>query len=804
MNEIEDQLQRYGAAVEREMLSRADDAPEPGAASPRRRRVLTIAAAIAALAVSAGTFWVSRSGDDGVQVATTTVVPSIVTDETEPAEAEPTGVFGTATDSVLLFSDGIDGVTAIDLDRRLASRRVVEGALAGDPRYTLTRTAGRFIVGWGEVYAASLDDTPSVKIADTAVYTPAAEEGEVWVVSWDDGRLGIGSSTLQRVRVDGMVTYSSPRFDLTGLQPVLGVPGGLAGNMGVGVAVWDAESDGTGSPLGPGPAVAISSDGRSLAWCRSTCAETHVVELEKKGAATGPFVSPGDQQIALSPDGDRLAVLRPVGDSAQLVVVDRRTSEEVVIARDLNEFGALQWAQDGRQLFYTDNWHLQTTRIGRYETTEHTWELASVPVGDVQSAIVLDRDETAELFSTDLVPAAACPGAGGTYPSGREGTCTFAFESDLPELEKVGSKVIVETTKVTGGDNGTTEVVMEFDRPLPNGDVRYVEDIRALGDVDEIVYTIQHARSVHVCDSVHSFPPPAEGTIDLLIPADWFAEVDGAHTSELDLTNNPAKFVVCGPHERYFQYSIWGPESVDLDSVTVEVDAARTRLSVEIEPGEAKPSELAPDVAAAAEALVLDFLDDLRRGDLDAAARKWNGYPETNPEASATDRVPFIEALLSDSAFASLLEADVQTFVNASSEWPDASPVVTVLAPAGAHGPAVAVGFLVGDSDLGYPVEGGEPDQMWIYRLPSVADRPDEVGSVVEPGEEIVLPTVPVEGVARAYLNGTEIPATVDYTGSTTSIQIPDSVEGTVAITVSLATPELSAVRAFALTIGDS
>jgi len=133
------------------------------------------------------------------------------------------------------------------------------------------------------------------------------------------------------------------------------------------------------------------------------------------------------------------------------------------------------------------------------------------------------------------------------------------------------------------------------------------------------------------------------------------------------------------------------------------------------------------------------------------------------------------------------------TFVNASWGRTTATPVVTVFAGADQGRPAVAVGFLVGFSD-----EQGEPGQMWIHRLPT-ADN--QFQSTVDPGGEVTLSGVPVEGGARAYLNETEIAVVVDHSNFTTTIAIPNTAEGTVALTLSTATPELSAVQTFVLTI---
>jgi hypothetical protein len=83
-----------------------------------------------------------------------------------PSTTAQPGVFSTATNTVLLFSDGTVGATAVDLDRRVAGRRVIEGERAGDqalPSHTDRRPS---VVGWAEIYAAPLTGRSSTKIDD--------------------------------------------------------------------------------------------------------------------------------------------------------------------------------------------------------------------------------------------------------------------------------------------------------------------------------------------------------------------------------------------------------------------------------------------------------------------------------------------------------------------------------------------------------------------------------------------------------------------------------------------------------------
>ena len=423
MLDIEDQLRRYGDAVEHHLEQGRDDQVLTAPPTRRRSRRWLVAAAVLVITLGSATLIVARVYDDPTVVSTT-----------PDASGPRAGVFSAPTDTVLLFSDGIDGATAIDLDRRIAGRRVIEGERAGDQSFRLTLTGGHLVVGWGEIYAAPLAGGASRKIADATIYLPASEPGEVWTLTWEGGRIGAGTATLQRVSVDGTVMFTSHDFDPSVMQPVIGVPGGMVVDTKNGVAVWDANTGSAGPVLGPGPATAASSDGRSLAWCESTCANVHVVSLARTGRPTAQHVAPGSQQLALSGDGTHLAFLRPARGQADLVIRDTKGQEHVV-AQDLDPTGALQWSTDGRQLFYSEGSYRESTmRIGRYDPAIDRWEVRRIPVGDGLAPLALTRADARSFFSDRLSPADDCRGANGSYPSGRSGTCTFAFSTpDFPD-----------------------------------------------------------------------------------------------------------------------------------------------------------------------------------------------------------------------------------------------------------------------------------------------------------------------------------------------------------------------------------
>jgi hypothetical protein len=351
----------------------------------------------------------------------------------------------------------------------------------------------------------------------------------------------------------------------------------------------------------------------------------------------------------------------------------------------------------------------------------------------------------------------------------------------------------VENIRVEGNGpftGGTERVVIDFNEPIPVDQVEFVADITSVEAPSRALYTVQGTRSgAHVCDSVHSMP----GTVDLLIPADWFADADAHEVAELDTVDNPAKFVVCGPHNGFIQYSVWGPLSAEFDDVTVTVSPDRTSIAIGIT--SETSTRLDP---RAGQTVVAEFLDALRAGDVDAAAELWTGYPELSPDAGTQDRARYIEDLLADPTFTRVLRSDrTSTFVMPSTDGE--GQVVTVLDARSGDNPPAAVAFLTGMTD--------DRTGMAIHRLPVqafTAETVDLPAGYVQQGLEIAVPGVPVEGEARAFINEQEVPVEIDYDNMNVSVSIPADALGDVAVTVVTSSPELPGVRAFAVTVREA
>lgn len=355
----------------------------------------------------------------------------------------------------------------------------------------------------------------------------------------------------------------------------------------------------------------------------------------------------------------------------------------------------------------------------------------------------------------------------------------------------------VERIQVIGNGpllGGTERVVIDFNEPLPEEAIAYVTDLALLDPANGIVYTAQGPAQTRTCDSVHGVPDGGVGSVDLFVPAARFADERAHEGPPLETVDNPAKFIICGPHNGYIQYAIWAPLSADPADVSVTVSDDRKSLTIDI--STQGDSTLDP---SAGQTVVAQFLDDLRAGDLEAASERWTGYPELGPDASAAERVPFIADLMANRIISRILVSDAtMTFVTSSTD--ELGQVVTVLDARDAENPPTAIAFLTG-----WSAEQGRPGEMWIRRLPlqpgtgEVLDlAPD---SFVDPGRELVISGVPVEGGARAFANDSEIPVEVDHSNLTTTVTVPADAEGDIAITIVRSSPELPGVYAFAVTV---
>lgn len=204
---------------------------------------------------------------------------------------------------------------------------------------------------------------------------------------------------------------------------------------------------------------------------------------------------------------------------------------------------------------------------------------------------------------------------------------------------------------------------------------------------------------------------------------------------------------------------------------------ARWRLAEETTPS------MRETEARATEAEVRAFLDDLRRGDLDSAQARLSTLAPRPAADLATDPVLM------------RLAASGELVVTVTPSWSftDPAPVVTASTGTDADGGLVAAAFLV---DASQPLgAGGGP----IHRVQTVGDTP-EIDTAVAPGEQIVIPSVPVEGGGRAFLGDLEVALDVNHEALEMRVTYPPGTTARI-LTISVATPELPTATAFVLDV---
>ena len=382
----------------------------------RRARVAIACALVAGLAT--GAVVLTSAGGDTRRV------------NTPPAA----GVFPDASNTVLVLDDGYDGVTLVDLDRRVAVRRVVEGQRAGDQPYRLGRAGDRLIVGWDDVYAAPLAGGASKLLGHATIWVPAAEPGRIWTVDWPGGRIGLGNPTTRLLDLTGRVLLEAS-FDPAIGFPAIGIPGGLAFETQEGVALWDAATNQVTARLGRVPRVSTfvsDSHGDLLAWCETECDLFHVTRLAPSGPVDHPILPPHGttfdaRNARFSPDGRLLATT----GGGWITIVDSETgaprrsfSSEPA---DPNLPPALAWSADGSRLYFTsDSYQQGETRLGEYVVATGDVHFATLPFGGAIRGVAVDRADVEALLDAPIGTEAACPPPA-IQPSGRTGACAFEF-----------------------------------------------------------------------------------------------------------------------------------------------------------------------------------------------------------------------------------------------------------------------------------------------------------------------------------------------------------------------------------------
>jgi hypothetical protein len=240
-----------------------------------------------------------------------------------------------------------------------------------------------------------------------------------------------------------------------------------------------------------------------------------------------------------------------------------------------------------------------------------------------------------------------------------------------------------------------------------------------------------------------------------------------------------------------------GPPSTTVDSTTTEApttthDGPIVLPDVSLPEGPELTSSASPTEA------VTEMVAALRAGDTPGAATHWTGYPDVLvlPDVDvAAEKVDALDALVAAAPW--LLDADLTTTEVDGPAFPGNPPpkIVTITATTD-EGPR-AMAFVAGRV---------ETDGRWVVgRVPTApygVPVTPEAGATVASGSTVTFLTSPIEGGARAYVDGVEVPVEDDRAATELRVAIPAGAVGAVTVTIAIATPELTDALAAVYVIG--
>jgi len=186
-----------------------------------------------------------------------------------------------------------------------------------------------------------------------------------------------------------------------------------------------------------------------------------------------------------------------------------------------------------------------------------------------------------QAVATDAAAGAA--GSQAPIPNAERPTSAPADELDEPT-----PFLTMEWMDVSGGPDGTERVVLVFDKDLPEVPVRFVDDV-ASPEPSAVSYTTQGPgdEGVRVCDGIHWFPGATKGSVDLLLPGNWFELGSESYLGHYRTDPEPvkrgtvSKIPICVTKNGFIQVSVWGPASDNPEDVTVSVEGNTITLDIE-------------------------------------------------------------------------------------------------------------------------------------------------------------------------------------------------------------------------------
>jgi hypothetical protein len=418
---VEERLQQAAASLRGGLLRRP--VPDPPTQGKRRLMPAVLAASVAVVSIVVLMMAIPGEPDpallppaDPTSTSTSVAVPSgLVVPETGPIFGEETGV-------LLLYDDGLEGLIAIDPDRRLGSRLLLAGQRPGDEPYSMVRVGDHLVVGWGEPHAVEISTLESTSLGQALIFLPGPEDDRVWMIQdpWD-------TPTVWQVGLDGQ-TLTEPTGTPAGMEPRIGVTGGLALTAEDGVVLWDSASGESREVKGTGHGIPLDSTSSRLLWCSDPCTELTLTDTETLESET--FQPPtgyvrfehGRDSRHLTEDGDHLAVVVESADGGRaLWVHDVESGESAVLADPETSVYHVTWSPKEDQVFASSySYGERSTTIWRYDVASGELTSVTIPVSGSLTLAVVDSQHS---------PVYIPPGAD-TIPSGRCGsgmTCVFDF-----------------------------------------------------------------------------------------------------------------------------------------------------------------------------------------------------------------------------------------------------------------------------------------------------------------------------------------------------------------------------------------
>lgn len=373
------------------------------------------------------------TGETSLPPATVTTTPPTTSSTTTPRPTTTSSlavklpaagpIFGEATGVVLLLDDGLEGLTAVDPDRRLVDRSPVEGQRRGDEPYSMIRVDDKLVVGFGEPHAVDIASRRALSLGAATIFVPAAEPNRVWMIDYPgDGRIGSGTPQAWQVDVSTGEALNDPAPLPVAGYPAIGIQGGLALQTDTGLTLWNVstgeltglESDGAGAhlpeqvPHHPQPGFPHDVFGEDLIWCSGECMRLAVTNTSTLITQIYDPLPPFDTFLVasrMSPDGRYLAAL--VGfdgyRGTAIWVLDRESGVATDIFDPESRVDFLAWSPDGEQLFATSYSYGTThTTVWRYHVADQTLTTVVLPFGGAISPVVIDAS-MADAYFADQV-----------------------------------------------------------------------------------------------------------------------------------------------------------------------------------------------------------------------------------------------------------------------------------------------------------------------------------------------------------------------------------------------------------------